>query len=735
MKKIILKQGILFSKVSLIFLLIISLDKLYNLFIQKENNKIKTALKKLLFIYAKYLNKKKRFYFKKYHLKVSKLSSYLCTCECTCLYPLLNKDYDSISFYRDSSHKNLIIHNLTENNIIYNKNYNFSSNESNPNIINRDLYPNNRGIEMLNKSSFSNQPNLNNSQYYINGKDIGNISSFKINNFNSSMYINNNSKSNPKDKKYIVRIKLSNNRSIPNIFNKKKYTNNNNTSISKYTNNISNNCRKDISPKLRYRHYSYKNLTLPYKMNSPQNLPNNNNYYNYRNYENSKEDIATQKIYDIRNKKLLDGENEKDYNTYTKLIDQEILDYLHQNNDVKENLIKEMRNKKISFKKLIPISNNNKSRIINLKNMNNYSYINNDYNYYCNNNTHNQINDFNNSNNIEYKNVNYSHNSYNNNYEIMKTEKNQYSNYLKKKVRKIEINRVPLKINYTNGNIKRENIARGGPLINNNKENIKHLFSSRTSKNIFKTDYFNSNYYDSTSGFISPRGYKIPKKSSVIFPFKNIKTSINIFDNINNNSNNNLYVDHYDTDRTDKTFSTNGTLNGSKSVKMYKNKKYKNKVDKKTDKNIIQKELNLFFCNENKSNKSNNNKIKIPSIPLPSINNKKIEEINKNNNNIEPKIKIDKIPVEINHKNNNKRKINHTKMLKITHTNEEFSKDKKEKKEININLSESDSLRFSVQSMNDSKIMEMANKLIEEDEPNREEIQEILSTKKEIIKK
>ena len=102
-------------------------------------------------------------------------------------------------------------------------------------------------------------------------------------------------------------------------------------------------------------------------MNSPQNLPKNNNYYNYRNYENSKEDIVTQKIYDIRNKKLLDGENEKDYNTYTKLIDQEILDYLHQNNDVKENLIKEMRNKKISFKKLIPISNNNKSRIINLK--------------------------------------------------------------------------------------------------------------------------------------------------------------------------------------------------------------------------------------------------------------------------------------------------------------------------------------------------------------------------------
>ena len=260
--KIIVKQGILFSKVSLInFYQNISLDKLYNLFIQKEHNKIKAILKKLLLIYDKFLNKKKRFYFIKYHLKVSKLSSNLCTCKCTCLYPLLcNKDYDSISLYRDSSHKNLIIQNLTENNIIYNKNYNFSQNESSPNIINKDCFPfpNKREIEMLNKSNYSNQPNINNSQYYINGKDIGNISSFKINNFNSSMYINNNnSKSNPKDKKYIVKIKLSNNLSNPNLFNKNKYFNNKNTSIIKYTNNTSNNYRSNISPKLRYRHYSY----------------------------------------------------------------------------------------------------------------------------------------------------------------------------------------------------------------------------------------------------------------------------------------------------------------------------------------------------------------------------------------------------------------------------------------------------------------------------------------------
>ena len=726
MIKIILKLGILFSKVSLIYFINISLDKLYNLFIQKENNKRNSALKKLLAIYSKYLNKKKRFYFIKYHLKVSKLSSYLCTCKCTCLYPLLNKDYDSISLYRDSSHKNLIIHNLTENNIIYNKNYNFSPNESSPNIINNNCYSNNREIEMLNKSTYSNQPNLNNSQYYINGKDIGNISSFKINNFNSSMYINNNSKSNPKDKKYIVKIKLSNNHSIPNIFNKNKYNNKKNTSILKYTNNISNNYRKNISPKLRYRHYSYKNLTVPYRMNNSQNVIKNNNYYNFKNYENSKEEIPAENIYDIRSRKLLEEENEKDYNTYSKLIDQEILDYLHQNNDVKENLIKEMRNKKISLKKLIPINNNNnKNRILNLKNMNNYSYINNNYNYYCNNNT-NQ-NDY----NIEYQNLNNSHNSYKNRYEIIKTEKNPYSNILKKKVRKIEINKNPLKINYTNENIKRENIADDITFINNNEENTKHLFSSRTSKNIFKSDYYNANYYDNSNGFISPRGYKIPKKSSVIFPVKNIKTNINIFDNINNNSNNNLYVDHYDTDRTDKTCSNNGSLNGSKSVKMYKNKKYKNKVNvkgKKLDKNIIQKSLNLFFCNENKSN---SNEVKIHSIT--TINNKIIEQNNKNNNDKKQKLKIDKIPIGINNKkdNNNNRKINNNKILKITHIDEEFNKDKIEKKEINNKLRESDSLRFSVESMNDSKIMEMANKLIEEEEPNREEIKEILNTKKE----
>ena len=722
MIKIILKPGILFSKVSITyFYLTKSLDKLYNLFIQRENNKIKAVLKKLLFIYDKFLNKKKRFYFIKYHLKVSKLSSYLCTCKCTCLYPLLNnQDYDSISLYKDSSHNNLIIHNLTENNIIYNKNYNFGPNESSPNIGNNDCFHNNREIELLNKSNYSNQPNLNNSQYYINGKDIGNISSFKINNFNSSMYINNNSKSNPKDKKYIFKIKLSNNRSIPNIFNKYKYNNNKNTSILKYTNNISDNYRKNISPKLRFRHYSYKNLTLPLRMNSTQNLLKNKYYYNIKKYENSKEQTTTEKIYDIRNKKLLDGDIEKEYNTYNKLIDQEILDYLHQNNDVKENLIKEMRNKKISFKKLIPISNNNKSRIINLKNMNNYSYINNNYNYYCNNN--NQITGYNNSGvGIENKNINYSHNSYKNNYEIIKSDKNPSN--LKKKVRKIEINKNPLKINYTNENINKEKNVDILPSIKNNIEN-KHLFSSHTSKNIFKSNYFNSNYYENFSGFISPRGYKIPKKTSVIFPLKNIKTNMNIFDNIKNSNNNKLYVDHYDTDRTDKTFSTNGTLNGSKSVKMYKNKKYKNKINNNMDKNIIQKSLDLFFENESK-----NNEIKITS--KSSINNKKTEGTNKNSNDI-GQLKIEKIQNEINHKkNNNNRKINNNKVLKITHINEEFNKVKLEKKEINNSHRESDSLRFSVQSMNDSKIMEMANKLIEEDEPNREEIKEILNTKKE----
>ena len=76
------------------------------------------------------------------------------------------------------------------------------------------------------------------------------------------------------------------------------------------------------------------------------------------------------------------------------------------------------------------------------------------------------------------------------------------------------------------------------------------------------------------------------------------------------------------------------------------------------------------------------------------------------------------------------------KKLKVSHNviNEQFNKEKKDKKEQNNSDKEIDSSRTSVQSLNDSKIMELANNYIIEEDLNRNEIKEILNSKKEIIK-
>ena len=73
------------------------------------------------------------------------------------------------------------------------------------------------------------------------------------------------------------------------------------------------------------------------------------------------------------------------------------------------------------------------------------------------------------------------------------------------------------------------------------------------------------------------------------------------------------------------------------------------------------------------------------------------------------------------------------KKLKVSHNviNEQFNKEKKDKKEQNNSDKEIDSSRTSVQSLNDSKIMELANNYIIEEDLNRNEIKEILNSKKE----
>ena len=110
-----------------------------------------------------------------------------------------------ISLNKDSLPKN-IIYNYPEN-INLKSNYSFSPKTNYSNII-RQSFSLNRINQ--NKSAFTNYINLNKSQYYYNGNEIGNCSSYKINNYNNSLYIKNDSKkSNSQDKKYIVKIKLT----------------------------------------------------------------------------------------------------------------------------------------------------------------------------------------------------------------------------------------------------------------------------------------------------------------------------------------------------------------------------------------------------------------------------------------------------------------------------------------------------------------------------------------------
>ena len=101
---------------------------------------------------------------------------------------------------------------------------------------------------------------------------------------------------------------------------------------------------------------------------------------------------------------------------------------------------------------------------------------------------------------------------------------------------------------------------------------------------------------------------------------------------------------------------------------------------------------------------------------------------------------IRKIPIGINHKKNNSfnsnlindKKINNINQLRDSCNEINLQINKKyEKKDTFTSETESLSQRFSAQSINDSKIMELANNYIIDDNLNRDEINEILKSKKE----
>ena len=629
---------------------------------------------------------------------------------------------------------------------ILSKNNNFTfSPHSSFTISTKECFSNSG--KSLNKSAFSNYINLNKSQYYYNGNKIRNISSFKINNYNNSMYIKNNIKDNSKNKKSIVKIRLSNNNIIPDFYFKNFNVNNQNSNLVEYSNNaIINKHNKIISEKNRYKHYySYKNLTIPNKLNSSNNLQKNNCYI-YKNLKNQENENITERNYNYEDKDFQIIKNQKEYDSNSRLIDEQILDYLNKNGTEKENLIKKMEKQKIYLKKS---NKKNKENIINLNKLNNYSYVNNNYNYYC---TNGQYSTYD-SNNINNNNLKYYHNYTNNNIILKKSQiKNTiYSNYQKKQVEKEEHKKYPVRINYTNENINIENIFDNEPILNKTNEKTKNIPSHFKFKNLNKIDYYSPNLYDinyNNSIYSSSRS-KIPTPTTKITLSKrnklyneNARNTVNIIYKSYNS--NNIMNDHYDTDRT---LSSNYTLNGINVVeKKHKPNKYKNKIsksigNKQINRNIIQKSLDLFFNNQ----RTTKNEPKIISFKerinksMRENGNNKKEKMNKK----EKKEKIKKIPSGLNQKknrtsnhdmnknnNNNNKKIHNLNKLKVSSKviNEQFNKNGKRE---NISEKESESSRFSVQSMNDSKLMELASKYITDEELNREEIIDILNSKKE----
>ena len=783
----------------------ISLDKLYNVFNVDNHRKKQIILRNLFYIYSKYLNKKKLLYLLKYRSIVNKMAYRKCICPYNCPYSNILSENESIPLYKNSYHKSKKYNTSIPNNISFQRICTFSPKESKSNGK-KKFYSNSN--ENQNRSAFCNYINLNKINYFYSGNNSGNenFSSYHLyndnnNNNNNINYSCNNNKNNIKDKKNFFKIKLSNKHgSLPNFSKKNLIVNDKNISIVEYANNFTNNNKNFFNEKRRrHRHGSYKNLTLPFQLNKNNN--NNsikNNYSSYSSYsifhspyKNSQKDFITERIYNRVYKKTTNANKGNNSIIDKKISDQQIIDFLNQNSEEKNNIIKKMKNQKISKKigERKYLNANTKNRIINLNNLNNYSYINNNYNYYCSNNNSNSnsnslstLNSFNNfNNNFQYKSTHYTcNNSYNNNNNNFRNEKiiiDKYQNkniiktiYTNKKPKKLlntnffpKMKREPFKINYTNyGN---ENYNNQNIIVESDYDNCPS--SSRTSKNINFQNYnlytttqsnrankiivdnnANINNYSNRINNIAIGGrYNIPIPGTKISPSKNNTSSDN---NTKNNTEKrekkrNMLNGNYD---ANKNPLLNFTLNEYKSFsKKNKNKVYKNRVNQNTinqkyNKNIIQKSLNLFFSNNNKISNKNKSNEKVAIITTKNIFNDN-KAIVKNNNIKQKKKKNEKIPnglnqsqIKSNSYNNNitnNKKIQSLKQLKVTKNviNEQFHEEKKEKKEI-IEKKESESLRLSVQSMNDSKIMELANKVIgDEDNLNRDEINEILNSKKE----
>ena len=281
---------------------------------------------------------------------------------------------------------------------IYNKISYFSNEKENRkkhiiNDYNNSYYSNN------NKSLYFNNPNsrVNYSSYCLRDKPNNNNNNSKI-----EIIINNNNNSNDfKERKTISKIKLySNKTNAQKFYCKNNSFKNNNTSIIKYSQNIVNKNKQIYIDKCKYRYMSSNNISLPKRVNKCQNYDGHIPF----NKDSNKNNLYSERVHYKSYKTILNEENNKEninMNKNNTFLDQQILDYLNRNYEEKNNLIKKMNNQKINYyKKTLEDNNlllnynyyndnsnkNNKTKIITLNNLNNYSCINNNYNYYWNNN-------------------------------------------------------------------------------------------------------------------------------------------------------------------------------------------------------------------------------------------------------------------------------------------------------------------------------------------------------------
>ena len=592
-----------------------------------------SVLRNLLYIYSNYLNRKKKYYFLKYYTKAVKYRKLKL---CTCQYSTYDNDLEPLYISNPKTNRNFNLSTSTDyiklNTNKINKISNFIINKENSNI-------------------YSNFINLNKSEYFYNGNEIGSFSSYNINNNNPTKNIIS-VKNGINNKKYVVKIKLYGNQVESNE------TENNSIKYKKYMNNSSN-------PK------KYTKNIFSYKTGI-----NHNNHTNYYRMHKTKkiQGLLTDRIYTKDYVQTLNPINRikiKSIEPNNKIMnDQEILDYLNTNNNEKKNLIKKILKQKLNDINIIP----NKKKI-QLNTCKSYSYINNNYNYNYNYYNDRQTTPFNTNNNIPIKNIKKKRNNITYHY-----FDNENVDIINKESRD------------------KENNER---IIINKKHSLRPCCSNEV---IFYRNYKNFkeeekyNYMNNTSNTNnSIRNKKLKKMNSL----NNLENNNNI-NNINNIPNISI---------------TSSFPNKNKNVLsptpriIVLNQKNKLKSSESTTKLITRKKQ--FYAN-NINNITNNT----------TKNNVQKKEAKKN------KIKIPKNVhhVKANSLDNNKKNI----LLVNNVVNEQINKENNNKKDVTI--SESDNLEISVQSINDSKIMELARNYIkQEDNLNRNEINQILNSKKNFV--